>query len=175
MDGGEKVEIDAENFGSDYKSLIIIPSLQLNSSGAGGTEFPFNYAIEIIGSDPVEGQDLISQLLDKIAELKRQIAALQAEQSNGESSSCGGFYSNLHFGMNYSNDVICLQIFLKNQGADIYPEGFVTGNFGKLTEAAVIRFQEKYASEILAPFEISNGTGFVGEKTRQKINEFVKK
>jgi hypothetical protein len=50
----------------------------------------------------------------------------------------------------------------------------VTGNFLSLTQAAVIRFQERYASEILAPWELKKGTGFVGRTTRLKINELLK-
>lgn len=64
------------------------------------------------------------------------------------------------------NDVKRLQEFLKTPpagGPDIYPEGLVTGYFGPLTEAAVKRFQEKYAIESI---------GIVGPKTRAKLNEF---
>jgi len=57
---------------------------------------------------------------------------------------------------------------LKAQGQDVYPEGLVTGNFLSLTKAAIIRFQEKYASEILVPLGLNNGTGYVGAKTRGK-------
>ena len=72
-----------------------------------------------------------------------------------------------------NSEVRCLQEFLKSQGPEIYPEGLVTGNFLSLTKAAVIRFQEKYASEILAPWGITQGTGFVGETTRAKINQLL--
>jgi len=41
------------------------------------------------------------------------------------------------------------------------------------SSAAVIRFQEKYASEILAPWELTKGTGFVGKMTRAKINQLL--
>ena len=62
---------------------------------------------------------------------------------------------------------------MKAQGQDVYPEGLVTGNFLSLTKAAVIRFQEKYASEILVPLGLNNGTGYVGAKTRVKINQIL--
>jgi peptidoglycan hydrolase-like protein with peptidoglycan-binding domain len=44
----------------------------------------------------------------------------------------------------------------------IYPEGQMTGYFGKATEAAVKKFQEKYGIRI---------TGEVGPQTRAKLNE----
>lgn len=48
----------------------------------------------------------------------------------------------------------------------IYPEGLVTGYFGKLTDAAVKRFQTKYGIESI---------GFVGPQTRAKLNELFSK
>ena len=75
--------------------------------------------------------------------------------------------------MSNNSDVKCLQEFLKNQGMDIYPEGLVTGNFANLTKAAVIRFQEKYALDILTPIGLSKGTGYVGIQTRAKINKIL--
>jgi len=54
---------------------------------------------------------------------------------------------------------------------DVYPEGEITGFFGQLTKLAVIRFQEKYKEEILAPFNLEKGTGEVKSKTRAKLNE----
>jgi len=72
-----------------------------------------------------------------------------------------------------NSEVRCLQEFLKSQGPEIYPEGLVTGNFLSLTKATVIRFQEKYASEILAPWRITEGTGLVGKTTRAKLNQLL--
>ena len=75
---------------------------------------------------------------------------------------------------NSGNEVELLQTWLKQEPV-VYPEGKVTGYFGELTQAAVIRFQEKYASEILAPQGFSKGTGIVDSYTRIKLNEIYGK
>jgi peptidoglycan hydrolase-like protein with peptidoglycan-binding domain len=62
-----------------------------------------------------------------------------------------------------------LQERLKSLGASIY-SGAVTGRFSRETQAAVIRFQEKYAAEILAPLGLKTGTGYVGQSTKNKLN-----
>ncbi|MCK4473778.1 peptidoglycan-binding protein [Candidatus Parcubacteria bacterium] len=58
---------------------------------------------------------------------------------------------------------------------EIYPEGEITGYFGSKTKQAVIRFQEKYKQDILAPFGLENGTGQVKKTTRAKLNEICLK
>jgi len=56
-------------------------------------------------------------------------------------------------------------------GPDIYPGGEITSYFGPETKEAVIKFQEKYAKEILSPWGFEEGTGIVSKTTREKLNE----
>ena len=53
----------------------------------------------------------------------------------------------------------------------VYPEGLITTYFGLLTQRAVIRFQEKFAEEILVPAGLTRGNGIVGPLTRQKLKQ----
>ena len=176
LDKDEKGEINISKFGTEYKSLIIIPSLQSDIYKFDDLEptYPFTYTVEVVGSASIGDQDLIQQLLDRIAALKQEIARLQAQKGNiNPQIFCSQLNQSLYLGMLNNSEVKCLQEFLKNQGTDIYPEGFVTGNFGNLTKLAVIRFQEKYTTDILTPVGLSKGSGYVGSKTRTKINQIL--
>ena len=176
LDENGKGKITLQNFGTDYRSIIIIPSLQLETSSLNGLEptYPFTYSVSVLGNETSGDQDLIQKLLDQIAYLKSEIAKLQAQIAGGNNQTfCSVLNNNLYFGLSGSSEVRCLQQFLKGQGQDIYPEGLVTGYFGNLTLSAVKRFQEKYASEILAPLGLYHSTGYVGPSTRAKINQLL--
>lgn len=69
------------------------------------------------------------------------------------------------------DDVKVLQELLAKEG--VYPQGLITGYFGDLTKQAVVRFQEKYADDVLKPAGLSGGTGFVGPSSRAKINKIL--
>lgn len=162
-------QITISDFGSKYSSLIVMPSLQTKTKGFNGLEFTYPYIlnISIIGPTPTEDPALIERLLAQIESLKQQIAALKANLPPAAVAgivSCPQLNDNLYAGVVNKADVTCLQQFLSNQGADIYPEGLVTGYFGSLTRAAVVRFQKRYG--IIQ-------TGFVGILTRAKINAIL--
>ena len=84
------------------------------------------------------------------------------------------FENNLKYGMS-GTEVQYLQIVLKAEvGAPTYPDTVgATGWFGPVTRSSVIEFQEDYATAVLAPWGLTNGTGFVGGTTRDKLNEFL--
>ncbi|KKN87583.1 hypothetical protein LCGC14_0256240, partial [marine sediment metagenome] len=114
----------------------------------------------------------IVEISAKIAQLKAQIAQLLEKEVTEEIPANYRFIINLEYDQT-NDDVRYLQIFLKAQGQEIYPEGIVSGWFGPLTKKAVIRFQEKYALDILSHWGLTKGTGYVGPKTRVKMNEIL--
>ena len=124
-------------------------------------------------------RDKINEILGQITPPEKPIAELPppevkppTEEPTAEIPANYRLTTDLKYNQR-GDDVRYLQILLKSQGPDIYPEGIVSGWFGPLTKDAVIRFQEKYASDILAPWGLTNGTGFVGKTTRDKINEIL--
>jgi len=180
----EKAIIYVSDFGGKNKSLILLPSFQSKLVGFDGKEesHRYSFSLSTIKKTPEQEQAELKQaLLAQIAELKAEIARIQAKintilaerNENYYNQTCQSIENNLSFGLMNDNEVRCLQQFLKSQAQEIYPEGLITGNFLSLTKKAVIRFQEKYSSEILEPLELEKGTGFVGSSTRAKINELL--
>ena len=179
LDQNQKGEISISDWGTENTALIIIPSAETKLSNFSNQElsYRFSWKVSTQNQTAKENLELVKKLLAQIEELKKQIAEVQAKinailASRGQVS-CQKFENNLYYGMMENSEVRCLQEFLKIQGPEVYPEGLVTGNFLSLTQQALIRFQEKYASEILIPLGLQKGTGYVGPATRTKINQLL--
>jgi len=170
LDSSQNGKISIDNFYDNYSSLIIVSFLKNTDNNS----LQFSLGARAGGQTTIIDDN--SGLLARIEELKKQISAIKAQLNAGKQKSpsfCEPLNVNLYFGLINNSDVSCLQQFLKNQGRDIYPEGLVTGNFYSKTKTAVIKFQEKYSSEILKPLGLSKGTGYVGISTRTKINNLL--
>ena len=105
-----------------------------------------------------------------IVQLQAQLQQLLGQQAVAGIPAGYQFAESLSLG-DRNIEVKYLQIFLKNQGADIYPQGLVTGYFGYLTLNAVKKFQLKYG--IITPQTTWKIAGYVGPETRTKINEIL--
>jgi len=181
----QKGEVYISGFGRNIASVVIIPVIQDENAKNIKTLYPFFWQASTeesqTGSEPSTqpGSQSIQDVLDKIATLEKQLDSLRIElqillSTEKNLSTCQSINQNLWLGMK-NDSVYCLQGFLTSQEDEIYPEKLITGFFGNLTQQAVIRFQEKYASEILTPLGFEKGTGVVGLSTRAKINSLIKK
>jgi len=127
-----------------------------------------------------ELQNEIVRITVLIAQLRTQLAELLAEAVIGGVPADFTFEQNLKYKM-ISNNVKYLQIVLNSDPETRLAESGVgspgreTNYFGSLTRAAVIKFQEKYASEILQSFGLTKGTGLAGVTTRAKLNALLGK
>ncbi|MBU1519129.1 peptidoglycan-binding protein [Patescibacteria group bacterium] len=114
----------------------------------------------------------------KIAELSAMIAAMQAAQQTTPVTPVATGYTfsrNLKKG-NTGADVLELQKLLNT---NVATQVATTGNgspgneteyFGSMTKAAVVKFQNLYADEVLSPIGLTAGTGYVGTMTLAKLN-----
>ncbi|MDI6602593.1 MAG: S8 family serine peptidase [Patescibacteria group bacterium] len=131
----------------------------------------------ILGEKKVDKKVLKEKLIQRIKELQETIAKLQTQiQEILAQRKIKGIPEGFKFTtpLRYRDrkiEVRYLQMFLKAQGSDIYPEGLVTGYFGKLTLNAVKRFQLKH--KIITPETSPWIAGYVGPQTRAKINEIL--
>ncbi len=112
-------------------------------------------------------EQLIAQLQQQITALSVKLTALRQAQNDVVSTqqsinSTLGLIGNLSEGMS-GEEVRLLQATLAND-ASIYPEGKVTGYYGKLTREAVKRFQKKHGL-------LENGS--MSTETTKKINHLL--
>ncbi len=73
-------------------------------------------------------------------------------------------------------DVKALQIFLNTRGFTVAAKGLgskgkESDTFGPATAAALKRFQERYADQVLKPYGLKKGTGVFGASTMKLVNE----
>jgi peptidoglycan hydrolase-like protein with peptidoglycan-binding domain len=180
--------LNLPDFGRQYASLTLMPFAAGKTYGFDdsiGNQQSYTFKISI-SPKSVSGQNSgnseanIQALLLQIETLKNEIARIQAILAARAAATkpaggylCKSIAADLYFGVENHSQVSCLQQVLKSQGSAVYPSGAVTGRFSIDTREAVARFQEKYASEILAPLGLKSGTGYVGSATRQKLNALM--
>ncbi len=126
-------------------------------------------------SATTSAQELLATLQAQIDTLKAKIAAFTTQleslkQAKGDVKdatkdvkSTLQLIRNLKSGMS-GDDVKTLQELLATD-SDVYPEGLITGYYGKLTEKAVKKLQNKFCLDRV---------GSVGPKTLAKINELLR-
>lgn len=110
--------------------------------------------------------DLIAKLTSQINDLKSQIEALRAQTKDLQGDikeEEEELLEDLHEG-SQGDKVKILQALLASD-SNIYPEGFITGYFGKITAEAVRKFQKRHNLPQV---------GRVGPLTRKVINELLK-
>jgi len=176
LDENQRAEMEIAGFGTKYKSLTIIPSLQSKISGFNGEEdaFPYFWSISLEKEEKaleITGDIArLKRLLEQINELEIRIRQIKLqlisaiERLGQKEITCNQFSQDLYWGLINNSEVHCLQQFLKNQGKDIYPEGLITGNFADLTREAVKRYQASKNLPI---------TGIFDALTREKVNNDI--
>lgn len=157
--------LKVSNFDKNYSSLTLFIFSKKEKKEIEGTAPSYDFSLSISFRKALPSPLPISSSTSTIS---------TTTPTSTPPFSCSQITKNLRFGMR-DPQVACLQEVLKMEGPSIYPQGLVTGYFGPLTFFAVRRFQQKYWQEILAPWGLKKeqATGFVGPRTRAKLNEIL--
>ncbi|MDO8618425.1 MAG: hypothetical protein Q7R49_00610 [Candidatus Daviesbacteria bacterium] len=149
----------------NYKKII----LTISFLAVFGLLFvPIGSTVKAQTATAADIEALIISLKQQIAQLQAQIAQLQVQQG-ATPAWCHNFNTNLRVGDSGPEvDALYVALIIKealasDRGSD--------SNFDEYLASAVVEFQEKYASEILAPYGLRRGTGYVGPSTRKKLNK----
>lgn len=129
-------------------------------------------AVSLAQSTNSDVQAQIAVLMAQIKQLQAQIAQLQARQTN---ASCHDFNTNLGIGIK-NDEVSIVNDFLGKEGVSTKAFSLERSSdfyrtFDEAMASSVSAFQEKYRSEILTPAGLSSGTGYLGPRTRVKLNQ----
>jgi hypothetical protein len=141
--------------------------------------------------DPQDSSFMVSQQMENVRVFEQALSGMMSQQalyaitrpSQTSPISVDNtkfiFTKNLKLGDNNS-DVLALQKSL-NAGEDTLVSASGAGSpgnettyFGQKTRLAVIKYQNKYAKEVLIPNGLTSGTGYFGISTRTFINSSQK-
>jgi len=116
---------------------------------------------------PIAKAQTIKEVIEQISQLQSQLNELLEKEPRAW---CYNFENDLKQG-GHGPEVRVLQAALEAEGFKIEEGEKLNNYFGSSTLSAVILFQEKYKKDILEPWGLQTGTGYVGKTTRTKLNE----
>lgn len=114
----------------------------------------------------------VEELTAQIQALQAQLAQMQSQSASTSSGVawCHDFNNDIRYGTTGS-EVGALQSALQKENLlSANAAEISTSYFGDATALAMMAFQRKYASEVLTPYGLRNGTGYAGATTRAKLN-----
>lgn len=156
------------NFGNVIASEVFTNSFIDTTSSLSGKVYYYTVrAVDSAGNESTNNNQMLFTFKgNSLAQTKKPASLLLPPLAEGSDQ----IVRMLSYG-DEGDDVIALQKALKIDG--FYKTGPITGYFGKLTQNAVLRFQNYYKEEILIPQGFKKGTGMVGDATRKKINNIL--